>query len=173
MSVPCIMCMHGLDYYFVAIEFLQWLARTYKLYNYLKKYTGYNNTYSYTKTIIIIMCFTHVGHLLKKQPKLMHLISWLGCMKNDWQQLGIQLGIPPYELQSIETTRPTQISRLTDVFNKWKEGAYSHYTFQNLLDCLKKMGQNANSPSVKAIYVNLKIHQAEYQNEEDYEEYTY
>ena len=92
-------------------------------------------------------------------------------MKNDWQELGNQLGIPAYELQSIETTRPTPIGRLTEVFNKWNEGAYSHYTFQNLLNCLKKMGRNTNSPSVKAIYDNLKIHQAEYQNEKDYEEY--
>lgn len=110
------------------------------------------------------------GHLLLKEPQLSHIT--ISSMKNDWKILGNQLKIPVYELQSIERTNQRQMERLIDVFAKWKNSGCSPYTFQNLLDCLKSMGQNDNSPSVRAIYENLKEHRAEYENEPDYIDYT-
>ena len=83
-------------------------------------------------------------------------MNWLSGMQNEWRQLGEQLGISNTALEVIQNDlgRPKPIGKLSEVISKWKRSACSPYTFENLLECLKKMDEAKEC--IKLVEKNLR-----------------
>ena len=92
--------------------------------------------------------------LLKSSQKLTlkHALDELSAMKNEWNEIGIRLGVPSEDLKSIETENARVSDRLIKMLEEWLKMIDPIPSWQQLAEVVEKMHPR-KAAEIRAKYV--------------------